>query len=112
YGRPDDLRRLVDDAHASGLGVILDVVYNHLGPDGAYWAAYGPVLTARHHTPWGVAMNLDGPQSRGVRDFIVENALYWMREHHVDGLRLDATFALADDSTEHVLAELSRRAEM
>ncbi len=107
YGTPDDLRRLVDDAHAAGLAVLLDVVYNHLGPDGAYFAAYGPVLTERHATPWGRAVNLDGPCSRGVRDIILGNALCWLREYHLDGLRLDATFALVDDSEPHLLAELS-----
>ncbi len=111
YGTPDALRRFVDDAHALGLGVLVDVVYNHLGPDGAYWAAYGPVLTARHETPWGRALNLDGPSSRGVRDFILGNALHWLLEYHVDGLRLDATFALVDDSEPHLLAELSSRVE-
>ncbi len=111
YGRPDDLRRLVDAAHAANIAVILDVVYNHLGPDGAYWAAYGPVLTDRHETAWGRALDLDGPLSRGVRGFIVANALHWLREYHVDGLRLDATFALIDDSDEHILAELARSVE-
>jgi maltooligosyltrehalose trehalohydrolase len=111
YGRPDDLRRFVDVAHSLGMSVLLDVVYNHLGPDGAYWAAYGPVFTDRHHTPWGRAMNLDGRHARGVRELIVGNALYWMLEHHIDGLRLDATFALVDDSEEHLLAELSREVD-
>lgn len=109
YGRPDDLRRLIDDAHALGIAVWIDVVYNHLGPDGAYWAAYGPVLTDRHETPWGRAVNLDAEHARGVRDFLVQNALSWLGEYHADGLRLDATFALVDDSPEHFLAELSRR---
>lgn len=109
YGRPDDLRRLVDEAHGLGLGVLLDVVYNHLGPDGAYWAAFGPVLTDRHRTPWGDAVNLDGEHARGVRDMILLNAVRWLTEYRFDGLRLDATFALIDRSEEHLLAEMARR---
>lgn len=109
YGSPDDLRRLVDEAHGLGLGVLLDVVYNHLGPDGAYWAAFGPVLTDRHQTAWGKAINLDQEHARGVRDALLLNAIRWLTEYHVDGLRLDAIFALADNSSEHWLAELSRR---
>ncbi|WP_428263688.1 malto-oligosyltrehalose trehalohydrolase [Haliangium sp.] len=107
YGHPDDLRALVDDAHQLGLAVFLDVVYNHLGPDGAYVAAYGPMFTPAHQTPWGQAINLDGDGSAGVRAFFLENALHWLREYHLDGLRLDATFALIDDSPTHFLAELS-----
>ncbi len=108
YGHPDELRALVDEAHGLGLSVLLDVVYNHLGPHGAYWASYGPVFTNRHQTPWGRGLNLDGRYSRGVRDFIVGNALHWLLEYHVDGLRLDATPALIDDADEHILAELAR----
>jgi maltooligosyltrehalose trehalohydrolase len=111
YGRPDDLRALVDRAHALGLAVFLDVVYNHLGPDGAYLAAYGPVFTDRHHTPWGDAVNLDDEGCAGVRGFILDNALHWLREYHLDGLRLDATHALVDDSEPHLLAELSAAVE-
>ncbi|HJL14297.1 MAG TPA: malto-oligosyltrehalose trehalohydrolase, partial [Sandaracinaceae bacterium LLY-WYZ-13_1] len=111
YGRPDDLRRLVDEAHSLGLGVVLDVVYNHLGPDGAYWAAFGPVLTGRHRTPWGRAVNLDDTHARGVRDTILLNAIRWLTEYRIDALRLDATFALVDDSPEHLLAEMARRVE-
>ncbi|MDT0633258.1 malto-oligosyltrehalose trehalohydrolase [Rubrivirga sp. S365] len=107
YGRPDDLRRLVDAAHAEGLAVLLDVVYNHLGPDGAYVAAFGPVFTPRHETPWGQAMNLDDDGSRGVRDLFLDNARHWLEEYHLDGFRLDATHALVDDSDPHFLAELS-----
>ena len=106
YGRPDDLRRLVDAAHAEGLAVLLDVVYNHLGPDGAYLAAFGPAFTSKHETPWGQAMNLDDEGSRGLRDFFLDNALHWLREYHLDGFRLDATHALVDDSDPHFLAEL------
>jgi maltooligosyltrehalose trehalohydrolase len=108
YGSPDDLRALVDAAHAHGLAVVLDVVYNHLGPDGAYAHAFSPhYFTERHHTAWGAAVNLDGPHSREVRRFFIENALHWVREYHVDGLRLDATHALQDDGEPNFLAELT-----
>jgi maltooligosyltrehalose trehalohydrolase len=107
YGRPDDLRRLVDAAHAHGLAVILDVVYNHLGPDGNYLALYArDYFTERHQTPWGVAINYDGPNSRFVRDFVIDNACSWIREYHVDGLRLDATDTIVDESQPHLLHEL------
>ena len=107
YGTPDDLRRLVDAAHAAGIAVLLDVVYNHFGPDGAYAPAISPrFFNDRHRTPWGPAINLDGEGSRFVRDFLVQNALAWLGEYHLDGLRLDATFALHDDSPTHFLAEL------
>jgi len=110
YGRPDDLRRLVDEAHRLGLGVILDVVYNHLGPDGAYLGTFSPdYFSKRHRTPWGAAVNLDGPCSGPAREFLIENALHWVHEYHVDGLRLDATHALVDDGPRHFLAELSSR---
>jgi maltooligosyltrehalose trehalohydrolase len=111
YGRPDDLRRLVDDAHRHGLGVILDVVYNHLGPDGNYLHAFSSdYFTARHQTPWGDGVNFDGPNSRFVRDLVIDNACAWLQEYHIDGLRLDAIDAIADDSTPHILAELSEQA--
>ena len=106
YGRPDDLRRLVDEAHQMGLAVVLDVIYNHLGPDGAYVAALAPMFTERHHTPWGSAINLDDRESKGVRALFIDNALHWLREYHFDGLRLDATHALIDDGPRHFLAEL------
>ncbi len=110
YGTPDDLRRLVDRAHGVGLGVFLDVVYNHLGPDGAYLGAFSPYyFSPRHKTPWGDAVNLDGEHSAMVRDFFIENALHWIHEYHLDGLRLDATHALIDDGTPHFLAELAER---
>jgi maltooligosyltrehalose trehalohydrolase len=110
YGRPDDLRRLVDEAHRLGLGVLLDVVYNHFGPDGAYWGLFSPHYFSRiHQTPWGAAMNLDGPSSGPVRDFFALNATRWLREFHLDGLRLDATHALVDSSPRHFLAELQDR---
>jgi maltooligosyltrehalose trehalohydrolase len=108
YGSPDDLRRLVDAAHARGLAVILDVVYNHLGPDGNYLRDFSPgYFTDRHHTPWGDALNVDGPDSRPVRDFFIGNALHWAHEYHIDGLRLDATHAIVDDSPVHLIAELA-----
>lgn len=111
YGPPDDLRALVDAAHAAGLGVILDVVYNHLGPDGNYLRAFAAdYFTDRHHTPWGEAINYDGPGSRQVRDFVIGNALSWLTDYHIDGLRLDATHAILDDSPSHILAELADRA--
>ncbi|PSQ85054.1 MAG: malto-oligosyltrehalose trehalohydrolase [Bacteroidetes bacterium QS_3_64_15] len=107
YGRPNAVRRLVDAAHQTGLAVILDVIYNHLGPDGAYANAFAPFLTDKYETPWGPAINLDDEDSEGVRRFFLDNALHWLREYHVDGLRLDATHALRDESTPHFLAELS-----
>ena len=107
YGRPDDLRALVDAAHALGMAVILDVVYNHLGPEGAYLPQFNPrYITDKHETPWGGAINLDAPGSHAVRGFIIDNALHWIREYHLDGLRLDATHALIDDSPRHLVAEL------
>jgi maltooligosyltrehalose trehalohydrolase len=106
YGGPAGLRRFVDEAHRHGLGVLLDVVYNHLGPEGNYLGRFGPYFTDRHETPWGPAVNLDGPGSAEVRRFIVENALHWCDEHHLDGLRLDAVHALIDDRPVHVIAEL------
>ena len=107
YGTPDELRALIDAAHATGLAVYLDVIYNHLGPDGAYIAAFGPLFTDKHHTPWGQAINLDDTHSEGVRDLFIQNALHWLNEYHADGLRLDATHALEDDSETHFLAELA-----
>jgi maltooligosyltrehalose trehalohydrolase len=110
YGTPDDLRSLVDAAHAAGIGVLLDVVYNHLGPDGAYLSSYSPYyFTHRHHTPWGAGLNFDGEHSSHVREFFIENALHWIHEYHIDGLRLDATHAIADDGPRHFLAELTTR---
>lgn len=110
YGSPDDLRRLVDTAHRTGLAVILDVVYNHLGPDGAYLGMFSPYyFSRRHRTPWGAAINLDARHSEMVRAFFIENALHWVHEYHFDGLRLDATHALFDDSSRHFLAELAKR---
>ena len=111
YGDPDALKRFVDAAHARGLGVILDVVYNHFGPDGNYLPVYSDqYLTDRHPNEWGQAVNYDGPGSAGVRDFVVQNACYWISEFRLDGLRLDAVHAIHDDSRVHVLAELSKQA--
>jgi len=108
YGRPQDLKRLVCEAHARGLMVLLDVVYNHFGPDGNYLHTYAPqFFTDRHHTPWGKAINLDGAHSGPVRRFFIDNALYWLEEYHLDGLRLDAVHAIADDSPMHLLEELA-----
>jgi len=108
YGGADGLRRLVDAAHARGLAVLLDVVYNHFGPDGNYLREFSPYyFTDRHKTPWGDAINVDGPGARPVRDFFISNALHWAYEYHLDGLRLDATHAILDDSPTHLLAELA-----
>ncbi len=108
YGAPDDMRAFVDQAHAAGLGVILDVVYNHLGPDGNYLTKFSPFyLTARHKTDWGEAINFDGEESGPVREFFRENAAYWIREFHLDGLRLDATQDIHDDSEPHIIAEIT-----
>jgi maltooligosyltrehalose trehalohydrolase len=111
YGRPDDFRAFVDEAHRLGLGVILDVVYNHFGPTGNYVAAYTPHFASqRHPTEWGDAINYDGQGARGVRDFVTANAAHWIREYHLDGLRLDATQAIFDDSRPHILADLTAAA--
>jgi malto-oligosyltrehalose trehalohydrolase len=108
YGRPEDLKALVQSAHARGLTVLLDVVYNHFGPEGNYLKLYAPqFFTPRHSTPWGDGINFDGPESRAVRDFFIDNALYWLTEYHFDGLRLDAVHAITDDSAPHILAELA-----
>jgi maltooligosyltrehalose trehalohydrolase len=110
YGRPDDLRRLVDRAHGLGLAVILDVVYNHLGPDGNFMREFSDTFfTSRYQNEWGEAINFDGPGSDGVRELVVENAGYWIDEFHMDGLRLDATQTIHDSSTPHILAALGRR---
>lgn len=108
YGGPDGLKRFVDAAHRKGLGVVLDVVHNHLGPSGNYLPAFGPYFTDRHHTPWGSAVNLDAPGSDEVRRYLIGSALAWLRDYRIDGLRLDAVHALADDRAVHFLEELSR----
>lgn len=108
YGRPDDLKRLVQGAHERGIMVLLDVVYNHFGPEGNYLSVYAPqFFTDRHKTPWGKGINFDGAESRAVRDFFIQNALYWLTEYHFDGLRLDAVHAIIDDSTPDILTELA-----
>ncbi|MGE5092014.1 MAG: malto-oligosyltrehalose trehalohydrolase [Bacillota bacterium] len=111
YGRPDDLRAFVDAAHAVGLAVILDVVYNHFGPDGNYLREFSEhFFSDRHTTDWGEAINFDGPDAGPVRDFYLANARYWIEEFHFDGLRLDATQDIRDDSDEHILAAVTRTA--
>lgn len=107
YGGPTALQRFVDAAHAVGVAVCLDVVHNHLGPSGNYLGEFGPYFTDAHSTPWGAAINLDGPGAPEVRRWIVDSALRWFRDFHVDALRLDAVHALVDDSDRHVLAQLS-----
>ncbi|HEX3866983.1 MAG TPA: malto-oligosyltrehalose trehalohydrolase [Gemmatimonadaceae bacterium] len=111
YGSPDDMRAFVDRAHAIGLGVILDVVYNHFGPDGNVALEFSDAYcTDAHQTDWGRAINFDEPGSAGTREFFVSNAAYWIDEYHLDGLRLDATQNIYDGSDEHVLAVISERA--
>ncbi|MCB8874556.1 malto-oligosyltrehalose trehalohydrolase [Acidisoma silvae] len=108
YGRPEDFKALVDAAHARGIGVMLDVVYNHFGPDGNYLPVYAPqFFTDRHKSPWGAGVNVDGADSRPVRDFFIHNALYWIEEFHLDGLRFDAVHAIQDDGPKHLLLELA-----
>ncbi len=108
YGRPEDLKALVAAAHARGLMVFLDVVYNHFGPEGNYLHLYAPqFFTDRHQTPWGAGLNFDSDDSRAVRDFFIHNALYWLTEYRFDGLRLDAVHAIADDSASHILVEIA-----
>ncbi len=109
YGRPDDFRKFVDQAHAEGIGVILDVVFNHLGPDGNYLKKFTPeYFTSRHKTEWGDAINFDGKESGPVREFFLANACYWMSEYHLDGLRIDATQAFFDESDDHILRAIVR----
>ncbi|MCU1286161.1 MAG: maltooligosyl trehalose hydrolase [Acidobacteriales bacterium] len=106
YGGPACLKRLVNAAHEIGLAVVQDVVYNHLGNEGNYLRMFGPYFTDRHKTPWGDAINYDGSDAEGVREFVVQNALYWISEYHMDGLRLDAVQTIYDDSPKHILAEI------
>jgi maltooligosyltrehalose trehalohydrolase len=107
YGGPEALKRFVDRAHELGLGVVLDVVHNHLGPSGNYLPVFGPYFTDTHHTPWGSAVNLDAPGSDEVRAYLLASALSWLRDYRIDGLRLDAVHALADTRACHLLEELS-----
>jgi maltooligosyltrehalose trehalohydrolase len=110
YGRPEDFCAFVDRAHHLGLAVILDVVYNHMGPDGNYLGQYSPdFFSKKHVTEWGEAINFDGANSGPVRDFFADNAAYWVRDYHLDGLRLDATQSIFDDSSAHILREIGER---
>ncbi|WP_437587979.1 malto-oligosyltrehalose trehalohydrolase [Sorangium sp. So ce1000] len=110
YGSPDDFRRFVDAAHRVGIAVILDVVYNHLGPDGNYLGQFSvDYFTDRHKTDWGAAIDFDGPRSQAVREYFIANAGYWIDEFHLDGLRLDATQNIYDSSKDHILAAIARR---
>ena len=111
YGGPEGLARFVDAAHDLGLAVWLDVVYNHLGPSGNYLGQVGPYFTDRHHTPWGEAVNLDGPGSDEVRAYLLGNTRMWLEDYHLDGLRLDAVHALRDDRAVHLLEELAALAD-
>ena len=109
YGGPDGLRALVDACHAHGLALFVDVVYNHIGPEGNYLGVYGPYFSDRYRTPWGDALNFDGPDSDDVRRYFIENALHWLVEYHVDGLRLDAIHGIFDFGPRHMLQELEER---
>lgn len=109
YGRPEDFMALVDAAHERGISVFLDAVYNHFGPDGNYIPSYAPLFTDHHKTPWGHGINYDGDGSEMIREFIIENAIYWISEFRLDGFRFDAVHAIKDDSTEHLLHALARR---
>ena len=111
YGTPRDLQTLVNAAHSRGLAVALDVVYNHLGPEGNYLGEYGPYFTDHYKTPWGAALNFDGPDSEEVRHFFLQNALYWLENFHIDALRLDAIHGIFDASAIPFLAELSKEVE-
>src|SRR6202022_215491 len=106
YGSPHDLQKLVDSAHARKLSVALDVVYNHVGPEGNYLGEYGPYFTDRYRTPWGAALHFDCPDSDEVRHFFIQNALYWLQEFHIDALRLDAIHGIFDASAFPFLADI------
>ena len=111
YGTPDELKALIASAHRLGIAVLLDVVYNHFGPEGNYLHRYAPqFFSERHATPWGPAINFDGPGSDAVREFFIHNALYWLEEYHFDGLRLDAVHAVHDSSAIHIVTEIARAA--
>lgn len=111
YGGPIDLKRLVDHCHHVGLAVVLDVVYNHLGPEGNYLSNFGPYFTEQYRSPWGLALNFDGPGSDEVRHFFIENALQWLRDFHIDALRFDAIHGIIDPSARPFLAELTEHLE-
>ncbi|SDP35283.1 maltooligosyl trehalose hydrolase [Nakamurella panacisegetis] len=112
YGGPAGYQRLVDACHQRGLAVIQDVVYNHLGPSGNYLPEYGPYLHEEHANTWGTSVNLDGPGSDTVREYIIDNALMWLRDYHVDGLRLDAVHALVDHRADHLLSEMAQQVKV
>ncbi len=112
YGGPEGLKKLVDACHGKKLGVILDVVYNHLGPSGNYLPKFAPYFTDRHHTPWGDALNFDGPYSDEVRRYFCDNALMWLRDYHIDGLRLDAVHAIVDTSATPFLEQLATEVDV
>lgn len=112
YGGPDGLKRFVDACHGRGLAVLLDVVYNHFGPVGSYALRFGPYLTSRHHTPWGDAVNLEGADSDEVRRFFIDNAKMWLRDFHLDGLRLDAVHEFMDRSSIHFMEQLSAEVDV
>jgi maltooligosyltrehalose trehalohydrolase len=109
YGGPEGLKKLVNAFHSAGLAVVLDVVYNHVGPEGNYLAEFGPYFTTQYGSPWGQAINFDGPGSDRVRQYFIDNALYWLTEYHMDALRLDAIHGIYDFSATHFLAELAER---
>jgi maltooligosyltrehalose trehalohydrolase len=111
YGGPEGLRRFVDAAHRVGLAVMLDVVYNHLGPEGNYLPKFAPYFTAQHNTPWGDAVNYDNAGSENVRRYVIENARYWIREYHIDGLRLDAVQTIQDDSVQNIVAQIREQVQ-
>ena len=111
YGTPNELKSLIGAAHKRGIAVMLDVVYNHFGPEGNYLGMYAPqFFTERHNTPWGAAINFDGEHARPVRDFFINNTLYWLEEYHFDGLRFDAVHAILDDSGKHIMTEIAETA--
>ncbi len=109
YGGPEGLMRLVNECHKQGISVILDVVYNHLGPEGNYLAEYGPYFTGKYNTPWGKAINFDDAYCDEVRSFILQNALFWFENYHIDALRLDAIHGIYDMGTKHILEELNEK---
>ena len=111
YGGPQALQQLVDACHAKGVAVILDVVYNHIGPEGNYFNEYGPYFTEKYHTPWGKAINFDDAGCDAVREYYIENALMWFRDFHIDALRLDAVHAIKDFSPRHILAEIKEHVD-
>jgi maltooligosyltrehalose trehalohydrolase len=111
YGGPEELKKLVDKFHENGIAVILDVVYNHLGPEGNVLGDFGPYFLLDRTSPWGSAINFDGPQNAAVRAFFIKNAIHWVQNYHIDGLRLDAIYAITDNSPKHFLKELSETVE-